>query len=130
MTKEKTVYTETFVASEDLSSSSQYRAVTLDGNRTIDLLDATTDIPCGILLDEPGDGQEALVGVLGRFPVVFGETVTAGKLIRAGSDARILNFDVDTDVTAYCLGQCTVGGATGEVGEAMINGINPWRGEE
>jgi hypothetical protein len=125
----KKVLTESMVASESLATK-QYYGVTVSGNRTVDLQDAVTDIPLGILQNDPASGEEAEVLVIGRTPIVAGETITAGQLIRIGADGAAYVFEVDTDTTAYCLGQCTQGGDAGEMIEAIVNGTTPFRGEE
>lgn len=116
---EKSVWTESFEASEDLSDY-QYYGVALSGDRQIDLVDAITDKPCGILLDAPESGQEGLVCVMGRSPIKLGETIAAGAQIRIGDDGKAYNWDPGTDTTAYCCGMCTLGGDEDEVGEALI----------
>lgn len=125
----KKVYTESFVASEDLSSY-QYYGVTLSGDRTVDLHDADTDIPSGILLNAPESGEEAEVLVIGRTPIVAGETIAAHQLVRIDSNGKAMVFEVDTDVTCYCIGQCTQGADAGEKVEVMVCAITPFRGEE
>jgi len=119
---EKTIFTETFIAGEDLRLY-QYHGVKMNGNRTVDRIDADTDIPVGVLLNEPNDTQEALVMIVGRCPVVIGEAITAGMIVsfdgNAEAEPRAL---ADTD--NYPAGTCTIGGAAGVVGE-MIVGVAP-----
>lgn len=125
MANEKTIFTESFIAGEDLEEE-QYHGVKMNGNRTVDLIDADTDMPVGVLLNEPLDGEEALVMIVGRCPVVFEDTITAGELIYFNSNGHAVGWAV-TDITIYAAGQCTIGGATGEVGE-MIIGVVPEKG--
>jgi len=116
---EKTIWTETFIADEDLSDE-QYYGVALSDDRTVDLVDADTDKPVGVLLNTPGSGEEALVCVMGRTPIELGETVAAGALLRCGSDGKFYNWDPGTDTTCYCCGMCTIGGDASEVGEGLM----------
>lgn len=116
---EKTVWTESFVADEDLSDY-QYYGVALSDDRKVDLVDADTDKPVGVLLNDPEDEEEALVCVMGRTPVKLGETIAAGAQIRFDSNGKAMNWDPGTDTTAYCCGMCTIGGDENEVGEALI----------
>lgn len=125
----KLIYTETFEADEDLDDE-QYHGVTMSDDRKVDLQDADTDIPCGILQNDPTDGQEAEVLVIGRTPIVAGETIAAGNQIRIDSNGHAMVFEVDTDTTAYCCGFCTIGADSGEKIEAIVNCITPFRGEE
>jgi len=115
---EKTIFTESFIAGEDLRLN-QYHGVKLNGNRTVDVIDAATDMPVGILLDEPNDGEEALVMIVGRCPVVIGEAITAGQRVSFDADGHAEPREVgDTD--NYPAGICTIGGAAGVVGEMIV----------
>lgn len=116
---EKTIWTESFEADEDLSSN-QYYGVALSDDRKIDLVDAITDKPVGVLLDTPEDEEEGLVCIMGRSPIKLGETVAAGAQLRVGADGKFYNWEPGTDTTAYCCGMCTIGGDADEVGEGLI----------
>lgn len=129
MAKSVPVLTITKDAGEDLSDF-QFMAVTLESDDALDAHDAITDVPFGVLQNTPTSGQAAEVMVMGRTKVEFGETVAVGNLIRFGANSKAYVFAVDTDVTAYCAGTCTEGGASGEIGEALINCATPFRGEE
>lgn len=122
MANEKTIYTESFIASGSLAAL-QYHAVKLSGNRTVVALAAETDIPVGVLLNEPGDTEEALVMIVGRCPVVLEDTIAAGELIYFNEHGHAIGWEA-TDTTVYAVGQCTIGGDSGEVGE-MIIGVAP-----
>lgn len=125
----KEIWTETYTASEDLSSN-QYYGVHLDGDRTVDLQDAITEKPAGILLNKPASGEAAKVLLVGRTPVVIGEAITAGSLIRIGADGKAYNWDPGTDTTTYCAGRCCQGASNdGEKAECEINCVNPARGD-
>jgi len=126
---EKSIWTESFIAGADLSAK-QYLGMKLSAARTVVTMAADTDIPCGILLNQPKSGQEALVCVMGRSPVKFGGTVTAGMLIRDNGDGTMVEFAPLTDQELFCLGQCSVGGASGEMGEALICAANPNKGDD
>lgn len=126
----KKIHTESWAASEDLSSN-QYYGVTMSGDRAVDLQDADTDIPAGILQNKPTSGQTAEVLVAGRTPGVVGEAITAGQQVRIDSNGKFMVFEVDVDVTAYCCGYCVVGAdADGEYGEFIVNCATCFRGEE
>lgn len=116
---EKSIWTESFVAGEDLSDE-QYYGVALSDDREVDLVDADSDKPVGILLNDPESGQEALVCVMGRSPIKLGETIAAGAQIRIGDDGKAYNWEAGTDTSAYVCGMCTLGGDEDEVGEALI----------
>jgi hypothetical protein len=130
MANEKLVYTESFEAGEDLSDY-QYHGMTMKSTRVVERFDGTTDIPAGVLMNDPESGEEAQLMVIGRSPVVLAENVTSlPQLMRFDADGHAVNFDVDTDVTTYCAGQFLETGSSGEKVEAMICCITPFRGEE
>lgn len=116
---ERSIFTNSFIAGEDLSDY-QYYGVELTADRTVGLVDATTDKPVGVLLNDPESGEEALVCVIGQSPIKLGETIAAGAQIRFHSDGKAYNWDPGTDTTTYCAGMCTIGGDADEVGEAII----------
>ena len=125
---EKSIWTETFVAENNLSAK-QYYGMEISGDRQVDLIDATTDRPCGVLLNEPEAGQEALICIVGRCPVKIGSaTLTAGEPIMFHSDGTVVVFTPGTDITKYCAGTMTIGGTAGAIGEALIQCANPVKG--
>ena len=118
MANEKTIFTESFVAGEDLRLM-QYHGVKLNGNRTIDVIDTNTDVPMGILLNEPNDTEEGLVMIVGRCPVVVGEAIVAGAHFCFDGDGHAEPWGVgDTD--QYPAGIVNVGADAGEMGEVII----------
>lgn len=125
---EKAIWTETFVAENDLSAK-QYYGMEISGDRQVDLIDSATDRPVGVLLNEPEAGQEALVCIVGRCPVKIGSaTLTAGQPIMFYSDGTVVVFTPASDITKYCIGVMTIGGTTGVIGEALIQCANPVKG--
>lgn len=129
MANVKLIHTESFVADEDLSEN-QYHGVTMSDDRKVDLQDADTDVPAGILQNDPENEEEALVLVIGRTPIVAGETIAAGNQIRIDSSGHAMVFGIDTDTTSYCCGFCTIGADVGEMIEAIVNCATPFKGEE
>ena len=124
---EKSIWTESFEAGENLSAK-QYYGVKLSANRKVALMAADTNIPCGVLLNAPESGQEAMVCVIGRSPVVLSATLAAGEPIYFHSDGTAKKWTPGTDITKYCAGYITIGGASGETAEAMIQCANPVNG--
>lgn len=118
MASEKQVYTETFIAGEDLSDY-QYHGVKMNGNRTVDVIDADTDVPIGILLNDPDDGEEALVMIVGRSPVVVGEALTAGTLFAFDANGEAEPWAV-TDTDQYPAGKVISGAAAAEKAEVVV----------
>ena len=129
MYNEKWVMTESFVASEDLSDYQYHGMVMTTTARNVERMDAATEQPIGILLNDPESGEMALVGIIGRGVIIAGETIAVGNRVRIDADGHAMVFDVDTDVTTYCIGTCIVGGDSTEKVVVLVTG-NPWKGEE
>jgi len=128
---EKSIWTETFIADADLSEKQYFAVRQGAAEGGIALVNGATDIPVGILLNQPKAGQEALVCVIGRCPVKLGGTVSAGGLIMSHTDGTLKAFVPKvTDNTKYGIGQCTRGGAINEVGEALIQAAIPVKGDQ
>jgi hypothetical protein len=124
----KKVYTETFKAGATLATN-QYHGVKFNANRQVILMAADTDVPAGIVLNDPASGEEAEVLVVGRTPIVAGETITAGQLVRVDASGHAMVFAPLTNITTYCIGQCSSGGAVGEKVEVMVNCAMPVKGD-
>ena len=75
----KPVLTESFTSTNDLRLY-QYYGVKLSADRTVILPTADTDDCIGILQNKPNAGEMAEVMVIGRTPVVSGESIAAGEL--------------------------------------------------
>lgn len=67
----------TFRAGADLSTK-QFHIVELTGQDTVNVCDAATDKPLGILQNKPKVGEAAIVRVWGISKVVAGDVLTAG----------------------------------------------------
>ena len=124
----KPVLTESFVSTNDLRLK-QYYGVKLSADRTVILPTADTDVPVGILQNKPNAGEVAQVMVIGRTPVVGGEALAAGGLIRIESGGKARLFEPGTDVTCYEVGQTVEHmGTDGEIANAIVNFATPIRG--
>ena len=120
----------TLQAGEDLSSA-QFHAVTLESDGQVDLYDAITDVPFGVLQNKPdAAGKGAEIVYSGRTKVAYGATVAAGAQISFNSSGKAVTFVKDTNTTTFSAGQAILGGASGETGDAIINCANPPSGEE
>ena len=125
MPANKLAHTESFIAGGDLRLV-QYYFVKMSADRTCVVGAAITDIPIGVLQNNPNTGEEALVTVIGRTKVIAIETLTAGELIGCGGDGRAYLVEAG-DTTVYRAGQVIVGSAgAGSVSEAIISctGLN------
>jgi hypothetical protein len=125
----KSVHTESLKAAADLSAY-QYHGVKMSANRTVNVISAITDVPVGVLQNDPNAANKgAEVLVQGRTVIVAGETIAAGNLIRFDANGHAAIWAPGTDTTAYVAGQCIKGGDSGEYIEAIINCANPARGD-
>ena len=70
----------TKIAGEDLSSS-KYMFVTLESDDTVDLCDAITDRPFGVLQNSPVAGESAVVKVSGDTKVIAAGALTVGLYV-------------------------------------------------
>ena len=72
--------TKTYTAGENLTSA-KWLFVTLETDTFIDLADATTDVPVGVLQDAPNTGQEGLVVKGGETKVVAAEALAVNEIV-------------------------------------------------
>lgn len=117
MAKEIVILDRTQVADVDLSSS-QYCFVKLTSTG-VALCTAITDIPYGILQNNPIQGQNATVRVAGMSKLKMGGTVTKGQTISTSATS----LGIVAATTSYQIGFCEVGANNGEIGSIMIQYI-------
>ena len=104
--------TMTLTAAADLSTH-QYKFVEVTAANTVNLVNAVTDRPIGVLLNKPGSGQAATVLLAGVTQVIASGAIAAGRsvgtsaaglaTINAGSEAGgggSANPTVGTTITA------------------------------
>lgn len=114
-----------FTAQEDLSDD-QYRIVVLNTTyKTVQRPDAGSDIPLGVLQNNPAAGEPAQVRVLGVSKVRAGETIAPGEYIKleyvSATDAgNALDADVALD---KAIGMCVEGGDDGDLITAIITPV-------
>lgn len=119
----------TFKASADLSSY-QYYFVEITADNTVGVVNALTDKPAGVLQNKPAAaGRAAVVRVLGVSKVSSDAALTYGATIGPSADGQAVTRTLTPaggDASYYYCGQVITGtGAAGDIGEAMINCINP-----
>lgn len=111
----KTIWTESFKSGDDFSSK-QYYGCKFEADRQIALTSADTDVPAGLILNKPEDGETAEVLIIGRAPGVVAEAITAGQKVRIASGGKVALWE-KTDTSMYCVGTCVEGaGDDGEMG--------------
>lgn len=115
-------------AGGDLSSS-QYRLVKLDTSGNAVLCSGTTDIPVGVLQNNPTSGKVAEVTVIGYTKISADTSLAIGDLFGTSADGQATPLVAGTDTTKYVIGRMlTAAGAAGVVGSALVNCANPHRG--
>ena len=72
-------WTESAIAAADYSTTGQFLAVYLSGDRTVTKMSDITQVPYGILMNDPESGQQASVMKEGKCPVIAAETLTRCK---------------------------------------------------
>ena len=111
----------TRVAGEDLSAA-QYHFVTLEADGEVDLADAATDKPYGVLQNNPVAGQPCEIVLIGFTKLVQSASINPGVTIGTNADGEADAKVVGTDVTEYIVGQMVHnGGADQAIGTAVVN---------
>lgn len=71
----------------------------------VDLVDALTDQPCGVLLSYGAAGEMVEIGIVGIFKVRAGAALaTVGTPIKAAADAEAIAITLGTDATHFIAG--------------------------
>lgn len=96
-------------AGADLSAR-QFHFVKLNSSGQIVTVAAVTDIPIGILQDNPAaSGRAGEVMVDGVSEVIAGAALTPGNLVGLDSTGRAIAIVAGTATTQYTLGQVLIG---------------------
>ena len=111
-------------AAADLSAA-QFHAVKISGSWQVDLADAATDVPVGILMDAPRNGQPASVASTGDVAkakcsgAVTAGTYLAVDLATSGKLGRVTAAPAAAN--AYIVGIALEAGADGDVINLYVN---------
>jgi hypothetical protein len=118
-----------FQSAADLSAAAnQFKFVELDSSGYVDVCNAATDKPVGVLLNRPALGATAEVGVLGVFKVQGDADLAKGDLIGTSSDGQADAKTPGSDTTEYVVGRVLEdNSAAGGLVTATINCLNPHR---
>lgn len=117
----------TFVAGADLSTK-QYTFVKLNSSGEVIAAAAATDIPIGVLQNNPTSGAEASVTIVGGTKIVAGAAISEGALVGTSSTGKAVALVAGTDTTKYVVGTLlTESGADGDIVSAVVNCANPGR---
>jgi len=109
-----------FTASADLSTK-QYHFVKMSGNDTVTVCAAITDVPVGVLQNNPASGGVAEVALLGVTKVVADGTLAAGNLIGTSADGQADAIAAGTDTTVYLMGVAVSAASAGQTTTMILN---------
>lgn len=116
----------TLEAGEDLSSA-QYKFVKISSGKAV-ACSAATDVPIGVLQNDPASGEEAAIVVVGGTKVLSSASISAGVKIGTNNAGKADAKVAGTDTTEYTVGQVILGaGADGEYLTAVVNCASPAR---
>ncbi len=113
----------TLTAAADLSGK-QYYFVKLASATTVNVCTAITDIPIGILQNDPTSGQSAVVRIFGISKVVADGTLAAGNVIGTSADSQADAISRGTDNSVTILGQAVEAASAGETVTMFFNPSN------
>lgn len=103
MAYEIPLFTHTFVAGSDLSSS-QYKFVKINSSGQAVSVAAATDQPLGILQNAPASGGTAEVMMAGISKVQGDADLAKGNQIGTSADGQAAAYVHGTDTTSYIVG--------------------------
>lgn len=110
-------------AGADLSAK-QYTFVKLSGSTVISAA-AATDLPIGVLLDDPASGETAAVAVSGVVKLKASAAIAVGALVGTTSTGTGVTLVAGTDSTKFILGRAiTAAGAAGDIITVAVNCAN------
>lgn len=113
---EKLVYTDSHEVDATFASK-QYYGCKYSADNHVTIPTADTDVPAGIVLNDPASGEVATVLKVGRAPGVVSEAITYGQKVRIDSSGKVALCEPGSDTTTYMVGICVQGAdADGEYG--------------
>jgi hypothetical protein len=116
----------TLEAGEDLSAK-QYRFVKISAGKAV-ACSGATDVPIGVLQNDPASGEEAAIVVVGGTKILSSASIAAGIKIGTDGNGKADAKVAGTDTTEYTVGQVILGaGADGEYLTAVVNCAAPAR---
>ncbi len=108
--------------------SSQFQLCKFQASRVVTGCSAAqTDIPCGVIQNNPNSGEAAVVMHAGLSKVKAGESITYGNLIGTTSTGAVQALTAGSETTKYIIGMAVESVDSGDLCAALINCINPCR---
>ena len=116
------VFQMSYEAAADLSAH-QFKFVRFVNNRQVNIIsDSSAQIPCGILQNNPRQGEAALVMHVGRSLVSADGAVSAGTQMASSDDGQ----GKRAAATEYVAGQYVYGAsAANEIAECLVDCMAP-----
>lgn len=112
------------IADSDLSTS-QYKLVKLTGEFKIDVCTSSTEVPIGVLQNEPSSGEAADIMTVGMTKVqTGGSTMAAGDFFATNSSGDAVTVDHTADSDNMLAGRLIEDSAADAVATALIDCIN------
>ena len=110
----------TLKAYADLSAK-QYHFVKMHSATQVTVCAAITDIPVGVLQNNPEAGEVAEVSFLGVTKLVADGTIAAGNSLGTSADGQADAIAAGTDTTVYLVGTAVGAASAGQTFTALIN---------
>lgn len=104
----------TMTAGEDLSAK-QFHFVKVSADHTVVACTALTDIPFGVLQNDPVSGEGATVRIGGVSKISSDEAIAVGSLLGTSADGQAVVADPDGASEAYYVAQA-ISASTGAGG--------------
>jgi hypothetical protein len=121
----------TLVAGEDLDNE-QFRFVKLDaGNGTAKKMAADTDRPIGVLQNNPKNGEEAEVLIVGGTKIAAAGTASPGQVVFSASNGQAETADLGPDEAAsarFLVGTFITDASASAIVTAVVDCANAGRG--
>jgi hypothetical protein len=101
----------------------QFKAVKLGSTaNSVKLVDAYTDIPVGILMNDPADGEVAEVAAWGDVKAAFGASVTKGVRVGINSTGQIRAASTTTAAPSIGIA-LEASSSAGELHPVLLTGL-------
>jgi hypothetical protein len=107
-------------AAADLSAC-QYHFVTITDEGVVNVCDAITDVPIGVLQNKPDEGEAAEVVAIGVTKLVTEENLSAGQLVSTNANGHAILCEPGSDTTVYIAGIALADSTSGETASILIN---------
>ena len=115
-----------FKAAADLTTK-RWHIMTLTAENTVNVCDAITDIPIGILQNAPDKDQQAEVLIQGISPIKADGALAVGNLYGTSADGQADAIVAGTNSTVYVVGQVFKAGVATAVTYGTVDCLKPTR---